>query len=116
MKLENLAVRNLRSLGVDPDTGAEFSIDLGAGLTVLVGPNNCGKSNVVRALELALDSSHHPDPHLDAWKLLRKEPIEIRLRFRADQVNEREARLLDLIGGLGGASHPRSDDTNLCAG
>lgn len=113
MKLENLAVRNLRSLGVDPATGAEFSIDLATGLTVLVGPNNCGKSNVVRALELALDPSQQPDPYLDAWKLHRREPIEIRLRFRADPANEREARLLVLVDGLDQSSERGGNATTL---
>ena len=112
MKLENLAVRNLRSLGVDSRTGSEFSVDLATGLTVLVGPNNCGKSNVVRALELALDLSHQPDPHLDAWKLLRAEPIEIRLRFRADPHSIQEARLLDLIRGLNGTNQGQGEDVH----
>jgi len=112
MKLEQLTVRNLRSLAVDPASGQPFSVDFAAGLTVLVGPNNCGKSNVVRALELALDPSHQPDPHLEAWNKHRREPIEIRLRFRADESKEREGRLLDLVRSSGSPTSPGTAGTS----
>jgi len=46
MKLTHLGVKYYRSIGAEPVT-----IDLSKKITVLVGANNCGKSNVLRALE-----------------------------------------------------------------
>ncbi len=46
MKLTHLGVSHYRSIGEEPVT-----IDLSKKITVLVGANNCGKSNVLRALE-----------------------------------------------------------------
>lgn len=46
MKLTHLGVSYYRSIGAEPVT-----IDLSKKITVLVGANNCGKSNVLRALE-----------------------------------------------------------------
>ena len=53
MKLTNIVVRNFRSYvtrGDDRDT----VIDIGDGLNLFVGANNCGKSNLLRAVALAL--------------------------------------------------------------
>ena len=48
-------MRNFRSLYEEGDGEGGFSIDLCDGYTVIVGRNNCGKSNVLRAIALALD-------------------------------------------------------------
>ena len=53
MHLKSIEIRNFRSLFEEAD-GA-FSIDLSDGLNVMVGRNNCGKSNVLRAVALAMD-------------------------------------------------------------
>ncbi|MCC5953685.1 MAG: AAA family ATPase [Acidimicrobiia bacterium] len=60
MKLKTIEVKNYRSLFADAD-GQHLKLDLGDGLNAIVGPNNCGKSNVFRALAIALD----PDAAFD---------------------------------------------------
>lgn len=50
MRLERVEVSDLRTIA-----GAPLVVDLGHAATVLVGPNLCGKTNVARALLLALD-------------------------------------------------------------
>lgn len=64
MKLVRIEVRNYRSLFVDEQDRA-FAVDLSGGMNVLVGRNNCGKSNVLRAIALALDPAHPYDPATD---------------------------------------------------
>ena len=54
MKLTHIQIKNYRSIFVGGSSG-DFELELGDGMNVLVGPNNCGKSNVLRALALALD-------------------------------------------------------------
>lgn len=53
MHLKSIEIRNFRSLFEEGD-GA-FSVDLSDGLNVIVGRNNCGKSNILRAVALAMD-------------------------------------------------------------
>ncbi|GAC86333.1 hypothetical protein GP2_102_00010 [Gordonia paraffinivorans NBRC 108238] len=48
MKLTHVRVKDLRSFS------GEHEFDVSNGVNYVVGPNNCGKSNLVRALELAL--------------------------------------------------------------
>ncbi len=49
--IESLEIENYRSFGTNRQ-----SIKLGKRVTVLIGPNNSGKSNVLRALRLALQT------------------------------------------------------------
>ena len=58
MRLELVEIRDFRSIFVD-DAGQPFRLDLASGANTLVGLNNCGKSNVLRAISLAMDP-HHP--------------------------------------------------------
>jgi putative ATP-dependent endonuclease of OLD family len=55
MKLERIEIKNYRSLFHDYDARSSFTLDLGDGVNAIAGPNNVGKSNVFRALALALD-------------------------------------------------------------
>jgi putative ATP-dependent endonuclease of OLD family len=57
LKLVHAVVKDYRSLS------GRHEFDLSEGLNYLVGPNNVGKSNVLRAIELALDpiAQYHPD-------------------------------------------------------
>lgn len=55
MKLDRIEIRNYRSLFHDYDSNESFRLDLGEGMNAITGPNNAGKSNVFRALALALD-------------------------------------------------------------
>lgn len=58
MKLSRVQVRNFRTL-FDPTGQNRNAVDLllSDGMNTLVGPNNCGKSNLVMAIALALDAS-----------------------------------------------------------
>ena len=47
MKTVRLGIKNLRSIGED-----HVFIDLNRKINLLIGANNCGKSNVLRALKL----------------------------------------------------------------
>ena len=64
MKLETLEVKNYRSLFADQE-GRHLALRLGNGLNTIVGPNNCGKSNVFRALAVALDPDFRFDRSRD---------------------------------------------------
>lgn len=54
MKLTRIEIKNFRSLYGD-EPGEDVSFAVAEGMNTLIGPNNCGKSNVLRALSLALD-------------------------------------------------------------
>lgn len=49
MKLTHIRIKDFRSFA------GEHDFDVSSGVNYFVGPNNCGKSNLIRALELALD-------------------------------------------------------------
>ncbi|MCW4602960.1 ATP-binding protein [Janibacter hoylei] len=49
MKLTHIKIKDFRSFS------GEHEFELGTGVNYVVGPNNCGKSNLVRALAFALD-------------------------------------------------------------
>lgn len=49
MKLTHVRIKDFRSFF------GEHEFDVSTGVNYFVGPNNCGKSNLIRAIELALD-------------------------------------------------------------
>jgi hypothetical protein len=55
MKLRRITVSSYRSLFDFTPGGAPLELECSDGMNLLIGPNNCGKSNVVRAIELALE-------------------------------------------------------------
>lgn len=59
MKLTHIRVKDFRSFS------GEHEFVIADGINYFVGPNNCGKSNLVRALELALDPDAHYVPEHD---------------------------------------------------
>lgn len=59
MKLTHIRVKDFRSFS------GEHEFDIGDGVNYFVGPNNCGKSNLIRALALALDQDADYDPLRD---------------------------------------------------
>jgi len=59
MKLTRVAIKDFRSFA------GEHAFGLAKGLNYFVGPNNSGKSNVLRAIELALDPDAEYDPRRD---------------------------------------------------
>jgi hypothetical protein len=58
-------VRHLRLRDVRSVWGSPVEVPLGAGVTVLVGPNRSGTSNVAWALTATLDPAQHFDPRRD---------------------------------------------------
>jgi putative ATP-dependent endonuclease of the OLD family len=53
MKLTHIRIKDFRSFS------GEHEFDVSSGVNYFVGPNNCGKSNLVRALELATEPVAH---------------------------------------------------------
>lgn len=65
MKLTKVEIKNYRSLYHDYDADSSFCLELGDGVNAITGPNNAGKSNIFRALALALDPRCEFDRRLD---------------------------------------------------
>lgn len=81
MRLANLRVRGFRSY---PES---TSVDLSRGLTCVMGPNNSGKSNLIRALELAMSRAAEINPWLDLPQIAgvpRARSVRIELTFETD--------------------------------
>lgn len=55
MKLRRVEISSYRSIFRADPSADPFALDLAEGVNLLVGPNNCGKSNVIRAIGLVLD-------------------------------------------------------------
>ena len=64
MRLERVEISDYRSIFAD-ESASVFSLELASGMNTLVGPNNGGKSNVLRAIALALDPQSTYDPRVD---------------------------------------------------
>lgn len=98
MKLSSATIRNFRSY-VSQDGTPAPSLTLGDGINLLVGPNNCGKSNLLRAVSLALEDSggERFDPNHDIPRQLSKRayPV-ITLRFRCEGKTAVDRTLLKL--------------------
>ena len=78
MKLRTLSVHNFRSIG-------DASINV-RGFTSLIGPNNCGKSSFLRAIDIFLNQQ---SPSLEEWRKGHKDkPIVIEGEF--DELQEWE--------------------------
>ena len=65
MRLEEIYIRDFRSIFPD-GSSTGLTLSLAPGMNTLVGLNNCGKSNVLRAVSLALDPNHPFAPEVDA--------------------------------------------------
>lgn len=96
MRLESVEIRDYRSIFVD-DGRQPFRLDLAEGSNTLVGLNNCGKSNVLRAVSIALDPNHEfsvqddvPGPRPYSY------PI-ITLGFHGDRSRPAEASVLNAV-------------------
>lgn len=94
MQLRQVRVRDFRSVFAD-DLGAELTLDLGEGMNTLVGRNNCGKSNVARAIALALDPQAPFDPATDVPGPRPTSYPAVALTFDASEDSAEEDVLLD---------------------
>lgn len=96
MKLTRIEVRNFRSLsqvgGADP-----FVLELGEGMNALVGPNNCGKSNVLRAVAMALEPSWSFDRTRDRSVGTGGNYPRVTLEFTCDGKTSAEKTLLKRV-------------------
>lgn len=54
MKITRVEIKNFRSLFAD-DSDDSVAFDVAEGMNTLVGINNCGKSNILKAIAVALD-------------------------------------------------------------
>ncbi|MDA8047539.1 MAG: AAA family ATPase [Actinomycetota bacterium] len=89
MKITRVEIKNFRSLFDEP-----VSFDVAEGMNTLVGPNNCGKSNILRALALALDPDQQIDRDRDMPGHYAFAVPRITLDIRADKPTSVERTLL----------------------
>jgi putative ATP-dependent endonuclease of the OLD family len=97
MKLTQVEIKNYRSITHDYSTNESFVLDLSDGMNAIVGPNNVGKSNILRALSFALDPESPFDRSQDmpkTWDSWSK-PV-ITLTFEVRNVG-REKTLLKYV-------------------
>ena len=95
MKLTQISVRNFRSYAVGQG-GEAATLEVGDGLNLLIGPNNCGKSNLLHAIALALEDAGGAQFNPDAdrpQQMLWAYPT-ITLTFRCDPKASVEGTLL----------------------
>jgi len=117
MKLTSLSVRNFRSY-TNAQGEPPHKLTLGAGLNVLVGPNNCGKSNLLRAVALALQDSGGEDfsPHDDVPSQMSWAYPAITLGLTCERKTSVERTLLALLDDYersAGATKTNADNCEL---
>jgi len=98
MKLTRVTVRNFRSY-VSKTDGKEACLQVSDGLNLLVGRNNCGKSNLLKSIALALEDSGGTkfDPVTDLPAQLAWTYPVITLSFKANASNYVEKTLLNYL-------------------
>jgi predicted ATP-dependent endonuclease of OLD family len=95
MKLTHLGISHFRSIGETP-----VMIDLSKKITVLVGQNDCGKSNVLRGMDVVCGMRKVKPPRLDEVDFHfrnRKVPLKIFSTTEFLEAPEGERRKLDNI-------------------
>jgi ABC-type cobalamin/Fe3+-siderophores transport system ATPase subunit len=93
VRLASVDIRDYRSIFAD-DAGQSLHLDLADGANTLVGRNNCGKSNVLRAISLALDPHHEVRAEDDTPGPRRFAHPIITLGFAGDATDPSDARVL----------------------
>ncbi|MCC7542087.1 MAG: AAA family ATPase [Deltaproteobacteria bacterium] len=87
MYLRNVKVRNFRSFWSESAKPA-VDIELARGVNYIAGPNNVGKSNLLRALAMALDPRAYPyDANLDrpmGWRADTQSTVVLEFRTQPD--------------------------------
>ncbi len=87
MKLVRISAKNFRSLSA-------VDFPLVDGMNALVGPNNCGKSNLVEAVRMALDPDYPFQAERDVPGQMRYAFPRVALTFSLDRTNGREKTLM----------------------
>ncbi|KLR59925.1 AAA domain/AAA ATPase domain [Actinobacteria bacterium IMCC26207] len=113
MKLEKIEIKNYRSLFHDYEGRASFTLDLGTGMNAITGPNNVGKSNVFRALALALDPDFQFNrmtdmPSATTWS---KPVVTLTFRVPTKRMESRERTLLKHLEAYERAVMPKIKKT-----
>ncbi|RQH01813.1 ATP-dependent nuclease [Natrarchaeobius oligotrophus] len=88
MRLRRIRIKNFRSIYTDDDKGYEdLTMELSPDGNYIVGPNNVGKSNILRALRLALrpESAPEYEPDLDQPKQMDWAYPTITLDFKMER-------------------------------
>lgn len=112
MKLIRVEVRNYRSIFDRDSTAKGLRLNIENGLNVLVGRNNCGKSNFFRALSLALDPEYQFDVERDVPGPVPHQYPSVQLRFKCDPSNPDEQALLDAATDYEHSLAQQSGSTN----
>jgi putative ATP-dependent endonuclease of the OLD family len=96
VKLTKVEVRNYRSFFADAEDerSSGFAIELADGMNALIGPNNVGKSNLLRAVALALDPSFPFDRSADVPGPVHHAYPAVTLTFECNPRNAMESTLL----------------------
>lgn len=97
MKITEVEIRNFRSLFGD-DEGNAVRFAVAEGMNTLVGANNCGKSNILKALALALDPDQEIDRDRDMPAQYAFAVPKITLAIRCDGPGSPERTLLRRAG------------------
>ena len=119
MKLTNVSVRNFRSFVVSQGQSTP-NLPVGDGLNLLVGPNNCGKSNLLRAVSLALEDvgGERFEPSTDVPSQLKFAYPVVTLTFKCNRKIQVEKTLLREVAAYersagGTKTHADSDEVVL---
>lgn len=108
MKLAKIEIKNYRSLYYDYDNKSSFTLDLSGGVNAITGPNNAGKSNIFRALALALDPDFEYDRRVDMAQIGKwsKPVVTLTFKVTADRPPSRERTLLKRLDRYERAANP----------
>jgi putative ATP-dependent endonuclease of OLD family len=113
MKLERIEIKNFRSLFPD-SSDKPFVLELGDGMNTIVGPNNCGKSNVFRALAVALDPDYLFNRSMDMPAVYRgwsKPSITLTFRVPEKRRHQTEKTLLKYLDEYEHKAYPQIQST-----
>lgn len=101
MKLEEVSIKGYRSIFGGGDAYWEpLVLRLGEGMNAIVGPNNAGKSNILRAIALALDPEASYDRSRDmvAGWTQSKPTVTLTFRIPKQGATSSERTLLRYVG------------------
>jgi putative ATP-dependent endonuclease of OLD family len=113
VRISHITISDFRSVFPD-DRGQPLSLDLAEGMNALVGRNNCGKSNVLRAISLALDPKATLDPAVDLPVNREFATPTVELTFELDDgEDEQEIRELAARWRAAAGARPESDPNQI---